>query len=99
MDRAHRDTQAHRSGGSRIAGGPASCPVLRFMPGAAAGRARIDPPGNLPGSFIVGTTGWIADKTGGFPLAPMPIAAVAPVGTIRVAAIRRSQPRTVAMRH
>ena len=40
--------------------------------------------------------GWIKDETGSFPLALMPIAVVATIGTICVLVIGRNQPRTVA---
>jgi len=42
--------------------------------------------------------GWIKDETGSFPLALMPIAVVAAVGTICLLVIGRNQPRTVAIR-
>jgi cyanate permease len=41
--------------------------------------------------------GWIKDETGSFPLAIMPIAVVATIGTICILAIGRNQPRTVAV--
>jgi ACS family tartrate transporter-like MFS transporter len=64
---------------------------------AAAGLAQINALGNLSGFVFLYLIGWIQAETGSFPLALMPIAAVAAVGTICVATIGRGQPRTVAM--
>ena len=41
--------------------------------------------------------GWIQAETGSFPLAMMPIAVVATIGTVCVLVIGRSQPRTAAI--
>ena len=38
--------------------------------------------------------GWIKDETGSFPMALMPIAAVAAIGTICILTMGRNQPRT-----
>jgi hypothetical protein len=62
---------------------------------AAAGLAQINALGNLSGFFFNYMIGWIKDETGSFPLALMPIAAVATIGTICVLTIGRNQPRTV----
>ncbi|MFI4982946.1 MAG: MFS transporter, partial [Nevskiales bacterium] len=64
---------------------------------AAAGLAQINALGNLSGFVFLYLIGWIQAETGSFPLALMPIAAVAAVGTICVLVIGRHQPRTVAM--
>jgi ACS family tartrate transporter-like MFS transporter len=64
---------------------------------AAAGLAQINALGNLSGFFFNYMIGWIKDETGSFPLAMMPIAAVATIGTICVLIIGRRQPRTVAV--
>jgi ACS family tartrate transporter-like MFS transporter len=64
---------------------------------AAAGLAQINALGNLSGFFFNYLIGWIKDETGSFPLAIMPIAAIATIGTICVLAIGRRQPRTVAL--
>jgi ACS family tartrate transporter-like MFS transporter len=62
---------------------------------AAAGLAQINALGNLSGFVFNYLVGWIQAETGSFPLALMPIAATAMVGTICVLAIGRRQPRTV----
>ena len=62
---------------------------------AAAGLAQINALGNLSGFFFNYMIGWIKDETGSFPLALMPIAAVAAIGTICVLTLGRNQPRTV----
>jgi ACS family tartrate transporter-like MFS transporter len=64
---------------------------------AAAGLAQINALGNLSGFFFNYMIGWIKDETGSFPLAIMPIAVVATIGTICILAIGRNQPRTVAV--
>jgi nitrate/nitrite transporter NarK len=64
---------------------------------AAAGLAQINALGNLSGFFFNYMIGWIKDETGSFPLAIMPIAVVASIGTICVLTIGRNQPRTVAV--
>jgi ACS family tartrate transporter-like MFS transporter len=64
---------------------------------AAAGLAQINALGNLSGFFFNYMIGWIKDETGSFPLALMPIAAVATIGTICLLVIGRNQPRTVAL--
>ena len=64
---------------------------------AAAGLAQINALGNLSGFFFNYLIGWIKDETGSFPLAIMPIAAVAAIGMVCVLVIGRSQPRTVAV--
>ncbi len=66
---------------------------------AAAGLAQINALGNLSGFFCNYMIGWIKDETGSFPLAIMPIAALAVAGTISVIVVGRGQPRTVAMEH
>jgi MFS transporter, ACS family, tartrate transporter len=63
---------------------------------AAAGLAQINALGNLSGFVFNYLMGWIQAKTGSFPLALMPIAFVATLGTISVLVIGRHQPRTVA---
>jgi len=63
---------------------------------AAAGLAQINALGNLSGFVFNYLIGWIQAETGSFPLALMPIAAVATVSTICVLAIGWRQPRTVA---
>jgi MFS transporter, ACS family, tartrate transporter len=65
---------------------------------AAAGLAQINALGNLSGFFFNYMIGWIKDETGSFPLALMPIAAVAAIGTVCLLVIGRNQPRTVALR-
>lgn len=67
-------------------------------PAAAAGLAQINALGNLSGFFCNFLIGWIKDETGSFPLAIMPIAALAVAGTVAVLMVGRHQPRTVAMR-
>jgi MFS transporter, ACS family, tartrate transporter len=64
---------------------------------AAAGLAQINALGNLSGFFFNYAIGWIKDETGSFPLAIMPIALVATIGTVCVLVIGRRQPRTVAV--
>ena len=64
---------------------------------AAAGLAQINALGNLSGFAFNYLMGWIQAETGSFPLAMMPIAAVATIGTICVLLIGRRQPRTVAV--
>jgi MFS family permease len=64
---------------------------------AAAGLAQINALGNLSGFFFNYLIGWIKDETGSFPLAIMPIALVAAIGTVCVLTIGRRQPRTVAV--
>jgi MFS transporter, ACS family, tartrate transporter len=64
---------------------------------AAAGLAQINALGNLSGFFFNYLIGWIQAETGSFPLAMMPIAAVAAIGTVCVLVIGRRQPHTVAM--
>jgi ACS family tartrate transporter-like MFS transporter len=66
-------------------------------PVAAAGLAQINALGNLSGFVCNFLIGWIKDETGSFPLALMPIAALALAGTISVLIIGRGQPRTAAM--
>jgi D-galactonate transporter len=63
---------------------------------AAAGLAQINALGNLSGFVFNSLIGYIQSETGSFPLALMPIAAVATLGTISVLVIGRRQPRTVA---
>jgi MFS family permease len=63
---------------------------------AAAGLAQINALGNLAAFAFNYLIGWIQAETGSFPLALMPIAAVAAVGTVCVLVIGRHQPRTVA---
>lgn len=67
-------------------------------PVAAAGLAQINALGNLSGFFCNYLIGWIKDETGSFPLAIMPIAALAAAGTVAVLVVGRGQPRTVAVR-
>ena len=62
---------------------------------AAAGLAQINALGNLSGFFFNYMIGWIKDETGSFPMALMPIAAVAAIGTICVLTLGRNQPRTI----
>jgi ACS family tartrate transporter-like MFS transporter len=64
---------------------------------AAAGLAQINALGNLSGFVFNYLMGWIQAETGSFPLAMMPIAATATIGTICVLVLGRRQPRTVAM--
>jgi hypothetical protein len=80
-----------------LIGGPTSFLVLRGATSAAAGLAQINALGNLSGFVFNYLIGWIQAETGSFPLALMPIAAVAGVGTICVVTIGRGQQRTVAM--
>ncbi len=63
---------------------------------AAAGLAQINALGNLSGFVFNYLIGWIQAETGSFPLALMPIAVVATIGTVCVLVIGRHQPRTVA---
>jgi MFS family permease len=63
---------------------------------AAAGLAQINALGNLAAFVFNYLIGYIQAETGSFPLALMPIAAVATLGTISVLVIGRRQPRTVA---
>ncbi len=87
------------SGAFALIGGPTGFVVLRFLLGAAeASLARINALGNPPGDFFNYMIGWIKDETGSYPLAIMPIAIVATIGTIGVLTIGRDLPRTVAMR-
>jgi MFS family permease len=65
---------------------------------AAAGLAQINALGNLSSFFFNWMIGTITAATGSFPMALMPIAAVATVGTICVLVLGRNQPRTVAIR-
>jgi ACS family tartrate transporter-like MFS transporter len=62
---------------------------------AAAGLAQINALGNLSGFFFNYAIGWIKEETGSFPLALMPIAAVATLGVISLLVIGSKQPRTV----
>src|SRR5471032_2977882 len=62
---------------------------------AAAGLAQINALGNLSGFFFNYAIGWIKDETGSFPLALMPIAAVATLGVISLLVIGSKQPRTM----
>jgi len=64
---------------------------------AAAGLAQINALGNLSGFFCNYLIGWIRDETGSFPLAIMPIAALAAAGAVAVVLVGHGQPRTVAM--
>ncbi len=64
---------------------------------AAAGLAQINALGNLASFGFNYLVGWIQAETGSFPMALMPIAAVAAIGTISVVVVGRGQPRTVAM--
>jgi len=64
-------------------------------PVAAAGLAQINALGNLSGFFCNYLIGWIKDETGSFPLAIMPIAALALIGTVAILIVGRGQPRTV----
>ena len=67
-------------------------------PVAAAGLAQINALGNLSGFFCNFLIGWIKASTGSFPLALMPIAALAAAGTPCVITVGRGQPRTAALR-
>jgi len=62
---------------------------------AAAGLAQINALGNLSAFFFNYMIGWIKDETGSFPLALMPIAAVATLGVICLLVIGSKQPRTM----
>jgi len=66
-------------------------------PVAAAGLAQINALGNLSGFACNYLIGWIKDETGSFPLALMPIAALAAAGMVSVLLVGRGQPRTVAV--
>ena len=66
-------------------------------PVAAAGLAQINALGNLSGFFCNFLIGWIKSETGSFPLALMPIAALAAAGMVAVLLVGRGQPRTVAV--
>jgi MFS family permease len=63
---------------------------------AAAGLAQINALGNLSAFGFNYLIGYITAETHSFPLALMPIAFVATLGTISVLVIGRHQPRTVA---
>jgi MFS family permease len=63
---------------------------------AAAGLAQINALGNLSAFGFNYLIGYITAETHSFPLALMPIAAVATLGTISVLVIGRHQPRTTA---
>ncbi len=63
---------------------------------AAAGLAQINALGNLSAFGFNYLIGYITAETGSFPLALMPIAFVATLGTISVLVIGRQQPRTAA---
>ena len=63
---------------------------------AAAGLAQINALGNLSAFGFNYLIGWIQAETHSFPLALMPIAATATIGTICVLVIGRNQPRTAA---
>jgi MFS transporter, ACS family, tartrate transporter len=63
---------------------------------AAAGLAQINALGNLSAFGFNYLIGWIQAETHSFPLALMPIAVVATIGTICVLVIGRHQPRTAA---
>lgn len=65
---------------------------------AAAGLAQINALGNLTGFIFNYLIGYIQAETGSFPLALMPIAGVAALGTISVVVIGRGHPRTVPAR-
>jgi len=54
--------------------------------------------GILSGFFFNCMIGLIKDEASSFPLALMPIAAVAAVGTVCVLALGRNQPRTMPVR-
>ena len=61
---------------------------------AAAGLAQINALGNLSGFFFNYLIGWIQAETGSFPLALMPIALTATIGTVCVLVIGHRHPRT-----
>ena len=62
------------------------------------GKSRTTPfLGNLSGFFFNAMIGWIQATTGSYPLAMLPIAIVAAIGTVCVLVIGRHQPRTAAM--
>jgi len=63
---------------------------------AAAGLAQINALGNLSSFGFNYLIGYIQAETHSFPLALMPIALVATIGTISVLVIGRNQPRTAA---
>jgi nitrate/nitrite transporter NarK len=62
---------------------------------AAAGLAQINALGNLSGFAFNYLMGYIQAETGSYPLAMMPIALTAAVGTVCVLVIGRDQQRTV----
>ena len=64
---------------------------------AAAGLAQINALGNLSSFVFNYLIGRIQSETGSFPLALMPIAAVATIATICILTVGRGQPRTVAV--
>ena len=67
-------------------------------PVAAAGLAQFNALGNLSGfvcNYLIGT---IKTATGSFPMALMPIAALAAAGTLALMLIGRGQPRTASVR-
>ncbi len=61
---------------------------------AAAGLAQINALGNLSSFFFNYLIGWIQAETGSFPLALMPIALTAAIGTVCVLVIGHRHPRT-----
>ena len=61
---------------------------------AAAGLAQINALGNLSSFFFNYLLGWIQAETGSFPLALMPIALTAAIGTVCVLVIGHRHPRT-----
>ena len=61
---------------------------------AAAGLAQINALGNLSSFGFNYMIGWIQSETGSFPLALMPIALVAALGTLSVLVIGLGRPRT-----
>jgi MFS family permease len=65
---------------------------------AAAGLAQINALGNLSGFFFNYAIGYIKDETGSFPMALLPIAAVATLGIICLLTIGARQPRTEVIR-